>query len=66
MIGRGYPKGELCDVMVARKQLDILGKAVDFTRSNGLIAGIGAHLLDTPQAAQQQQSGLDFYAKTCK
>ncbi|MGD0899698.1 MAG: hypothetical protein ABR915_17845 [Thermoguttaceae bacterium] len=60
-----YPKGELCDAMAAKEQFDILGKAIEFTRSNGLVAGIGAHLVETLQAAQQQQLGPDFYVKTC-
>ncbi len=59
-----YVHGGVCDSMVAQGKVDLLGKAVELIRENGVIAGLAGHLLEVPMACEQAGIKPDFYMKT--
>jgi hypothetical protein len=59
-----YVHGGVADRCVAEGRADLLGKAVDFVRQNGAIAGVGGHSVDVPMTCEKEGVGVDFYMKT--
>ena len=59
-----YIQGGVGDSFVKNGRVDLLGKAVDFIKSNGLIAGIGGHSVEVPVAVEKAGINVDFYMKT--
>jgi len=59
-----YVQGGLADRYVEEGNLEIIGKALQLTRQNGLPAGIGAHKLSTVQACVDYGLKPDFWVKT--
>jgi len=59
-----YVQGGVGDSFVKNGRVDLLGKAVDFIKSNGLIAGIGGHSIEVPMAVEKAGINVDFYMKT--
>ncbi len=59
-----YVQGGIGDSFVKGGRVDLLGKAVDFIRDNGLIAGIGGHSIEVPRAVEKAGIEPDFYMKT--
>jgi hypothetical protein len=59
-----YVQGGVGDSFVKGGRVDLLGKAVEFIRDNGLIAGIGGHSLQVPMAVEKAGIRPDFYMKT--
>ena len=59
-----YIQGGVGDSFVKNGRADLLGKAVDFIKSNGLIAGIGGHSVEVPVASEKAGINVDFYMKT--
>ena len=59
-----FVQGGVGDNFVKGGRVDLLGKAVDFIKQNGLIAGVGGHLLDVPMACEKEGIEPDFYFKT--
>jgi len=59
-----YVQGGVGDSFVKAGRADLLGKAVEFTRQNGLIAGIGGHSAEVPMAVAKAGIKPDFYMKT--
>ena len=59
-----YVQGGVGDSFVKAGRADLLGKAVEFTRQNGLIAGIGGHSVEVPIAVEKAGIKPDFYMKT--
>ena len=59
-----YVQGGIGDSFVKGGRVDLLGKAVDFIRQNGLIAGIGGHSIEVPIAVEKAGIKPDFYMKT--
>ena len=59
-----YVHGGVADGRVAEGRVDILGKAVDFIKKNGVIAGIGGHSVQVPMACEKEGLNVDFYMKT--
>ena len=59
-----YIQGGVGDSFVKNGRVDLLGKAVDFIKSNGLIAGIGGHSIEVPMAVEKAGIDADFYMKT--
>jgi hypothetical protein len=53
-----------CDELVGGKKLDVLAKAVEAIRDNGLPAGVGGHKIDVPIACENSKIPVDFYMKT--
>jgi len=59
-----YVQGGVGDSFVKNGRVDLLGKAVEFIKSNGLIAGIGGHSIEVPVAVEKAGINVDFYMKT--
>lgn len=59
-----YVQGGVGDSFVKGGRVDLLGKAVEFIKENGLIAGIGGHSIEVPIAAEKAGINPDFYMKT--
>jgi hypothetical protein len=59
-----YVQGGVGDSFVKNGRVDLLGKAVEFIKSNGLIAGIGGHSIEVPIAVEKAGIDVDFYMKT--
>jgi hypothetical protein len=59
-----FVQGGVADEFVRKGRVDLLGKAVDFIKKNGLIAGVGGHEVRTTMACERAGIGADFYMKT--
>jgi len=59
-----YVQGGVGDSFVKNGRVDLLGKAVDFIKSKGLIAGIGGYSVEVPIAVEKAGIDVDFYMKT--
>ncbi len=59
-----YVQGGVGDSFVKAGRADLLGKAVEFIKQNGLIAGIGGHSAEVPMAVEKAGIKPDFYMKT--
>lgn len=59
-----YVLGGIGDRWVRYNRVDLLGKAVEFIKQNGLIAGIGGHSVRVPIAVEKAGIEPDFYFKT--
>jgi hypothetical protein len=56
--------GGIADNWVRLNRVDLLAKALEFARKNGLIAGCACHNLEVPVALEKAGVDLDFYMKT--
>ncbi len=59
-----YVQGGVGDSFVRHGRVDLLGRAVEFIKSRGLVAGIGGHSLEVPKAVEKAGIQPDFYMKT--
>ena len=59
-----YVHGGIADTCVAEGRPDLLAKAVDFIKQNGVIAGVGGHSVEVPVACEKEGLNVDFYMKT--
>lgn len=59
-----FIQGGVGDNFVKNGRVDLLGKAVDFIKRNGLIAGVGGHSVEVPIACEKEGIEPDFYFKT--
>ncbi|MBN1508121.1 MAG: hypothetical protein JW955_14815 [Sedimentisphaerales bacterium] len=59
-----YVQGGVGDSFVKGGRVDLLGKAVEFIKSNHVLAGIGGHSLQVPMAVEKAGIQPDFYMKT--
>lgn len=59
-----YIQGENTDGLAKTNSIDVLLKTIDYIRSQGLPAGIGAHSLKTIEASIRVGVKPDFYFKT--
>lgn len=59
-----YVQGGVGDSFVSHGRVDLLGEAVEFIKSRGLVAGIGGHSLEVPKAVERAGIQPDFYMKT--
>ncbi len=59
-----YVQGGVGDSFVKNGRVDLLGKAVEFIKENGLIAGVGGHSIEVPIASEKAGINTDFYMKT--
>lgn len=59
-----YVQGETADRAVRENRLDVIEKALDVTRKNGLLAGIGAHRIETLIACEKAGIIPDYWMKT--
>jgi len=56
--------GGIADHWIQLGRIDLIAKAVEFIRTNGLIAGCACHALEVPIAIERAGVPLDFYMKT--
>jgi len=59
-----YVHGGIADSLAKEGKLDVIGRALDLIRRNGVPAGIGAHQLETVQACVAAGLSPDFWVKT--
>ena len=59
-----YVQGGVGDKFVKNGRVDLIGKAVEFIKQNGVIAGIGGHSIQVPIACEKAGINTDFYMKT--
>jgi hypothetical protein len=59
-----YVHGGVADSFVKDGKVELLGKAVDFIRQNGAIAGVAGHSVEVPIACEKAGINPDFYMKT--
>lgn len=59
-----YVQGAYADRFINAGKIDFLWRAVDFMRSQGYLAGIGAHSIQTPLACEKAGLKPDYYFKT--
>jgi len=59
-----YIQGGLADNAVGKGQAELLGEAVEFAKSQGVPAGMGAHKLETVKACVKAGVKPDFWVKT--
>jgi uncharacterized membrane protein YphA (DoxX/SURF4 family) len=59
-----YVQGVNADRFVMNGQVDLLGKALDYIKSQGYLAGIGAHSIETPIQCEKAGLNPDYYVKT--
>ncbi|RMF96095.1 MAG: hypothetical protein D6741_11090, partial [Planctomycetota bacterium] len=59
-----YTHGGVTEPLVRDGKLDVIAKALELIRAEGLPAGIGSHALEVPMAAEEHGLDPDFYVKT--
>jgi len=59
-----YVHGGVGDELVKGGRVDLLGKAVEFIKQNGVLAGVAGHAVEVPKACEKAGLGVDFYMKT--
>jgi len=59
-----YIQGVIGDKWLRSGHLDLLGDCVEIIKSNGVPAGIGAHMLDVIVESERRKYNADFYVKT--
>jgi len=56
--------GEWCDRLVVDKRFDDIGKLIDYIRKHGMVAGMGAHMVDSQIACAERGIIPDYYMCT--
>ncbi len=59
-----YVHGGVADTLVEKGRVDLLAKAVEFIKQNGVLAGVGGHSVEVPMACEEAGINVDFYMKT--
>jgi len=59
-----FIQGQVADTWVTYKRVDLLAKAVEFAKCNGLLAGVACHDIAVPMALEEAGVDVDFYMKT--
>lgn len=59
-----YVQGVIGDRWYKEGRLELLGRCMDFIKSQGVPAGIGAHKLEVIVESEQNKFGAEFYVKT--
>ena len=57
-------QGNWCDWMVRDNRIDVIDKMLEKIRSNKIVAGLGAHTVDSLIACEEQGVIPDYYMKT--
>jgi len=60
-----YLHGGVADSLVKEKKVDELGNIIHGIQKTGIMAGVGAHFVDTARASEQAKVNPDFYMVTC-
>ena len=59
-----YVQGVIGDRWLKEGRLEVLGKCMDFIKSQGVPCGIGAHKLEVIVESEKNRFGAEFYVKT--
>jgi len=59
-----FVHGGVGDSFVAQGKVDLLGKAVDLIKQNGVVSGIAGHAIAVHKAVEQARIKPDFFMKT--
>ena len=59
-----FIQGGCGDNFIKNGRVDLVGKVISFIKENGLIAGVGSHVIEMPIAAEKEGIEPDFYFKT--
>jgi len=59
-----YVHGGVCDTFVSEDKVDLLAKAVQLVKKQGVLAGIAGHKVEVPIACEKAGVDPDFYMKT--
>ncbi len=59
-----YIHGGVADKLVSKNRLDLIAKALEIIKKNGLPAGVGGHSINVPIACEDAGLDVDFYMKT--
>ncbi len=59
-----YVQGHFAERFVKNGQIDLLGKALDYMKSQGYVAGIGSHSIEVQIACEKEGLNPDYYVKT--
>jgi uncharacterized membrane protein YphA (DoxX/SURF4 family) len=59
-----YVQGGCADQLVKNEKLDYIREALEFTRSQGMLAGVGAHSIQVVLACEKAGIRPDYYFKT--
>ena len=59
-----YVQGASSDILVKNQQMELMHQAVEFMKSQGMLAGIGAHSIQVPIACEALGLKPDYYFKT--
>jgi len=56
-------RGVHADALCSQKKIDLIGKAVDVAKAQGVLSGVGCHALEVVVACEQNKIDADFYIK---
>jgi hypothetical protein len=56
--------GNVGDEWSRAGKVELIGKFLDFVKSQGVVTGVGGHNLGTPMLCEEQKLPADFYMKT--
>jgi hypothetical protein len=59
-----YLWGVRADGLLSAKQIDLIGKAVEVAKAQGVPSGVGCHELGVVKACEENKIPADFYIKT--
>ncbi len=59
-----YVQGGFAEQIVKAGKIDVLGKALDYMKGQGYVAGIGSHSIQIPILCEQAGIKPDYYVKT--
>ena len=59
-----YIRGVEGDLFTKNGQIDLMGKTLDYIKSQGVPAGIGAHSIEVPIQCEKAGLNPDYYVKT--
>ena len=59
-----FVQGQMGDLWAKHGRVDLLAKAVDLIKENGMVAGIACHDIAVPIALEKAGVPVDFYMKT--
>ena len=59
-----FTTGQMGDALVRDGHVDLLAKAVEFIKNNGVLAGVSCHELDVVRTCEKMGVNPDFYMKT--
>lgn len=59
-----YVHGGVCDSLVDEGKIDLIAKAVQFTKDQHVVAGVAGHKVEVPIACEKAGVDPDFYMKT--